>query len=189
MLVRTLFVLSFLAALSACGEEEKPACCAIEPKAKCDAALHGLKVTQEEHEAMFGPGKACPSAVMSMERIRELDSQWPQACRESGSWGPLQRLNETTCPDVSLSTISAPVGVDQQTWSACGAGLKARGLKDNELWVMLHHWSEICPNAGVTETRIREILDKDWEAAGCTFATKTEMLKPLEAGACGGDAG
>jgi hypothetical protein len=45
------------------------------------------------------------------------------------------------------------------------------------------------PNVGVEEPRIREILAKDWEAAGCKVHTPKAMLKALESGACGGDAG
>ena len=82
-----------------------------------------------------------------------------------------------------------PAAVDPAIATACTNGLKARGLKENELWLMAHTPDGICPNNGVTEARIREILDKDWDAAGCRQYSKAEMLKTLNSGACGGDAG
>lgn len=71
----------------------------------------------------------------------------------------------------------------------CTRGLKARGLKPNELWVMANGPQGACPNNGVSEARLREILTKDWEAAGCKQYSKAEMLHALDTGACGGDAG
>lgn len=82
-----------------------------------------------------------------------------------------------------------PPAADPALAAACTTGLKARGLQTNELMLMAHTPDGICPNNGVTEARIREILDKDWEAAGCRQYSKTEMLKALTTGACGGDAG
>jgi len=82
-----------------------------------------------------------------------------------------------------------PPAADPALASACTNGLKARGLASNELMLMAHTPDGICPNNGVTEARIREILDKDWEAAGCRQYSKAEMLKALTTGACGGDAG
>ena len=82
-----------------------------------------------------------------------------------------------------------PPAADPALATACTNGLKARGLASNELMLMAHTPDGICPNNGVTEARIREILDKDWEAAGCRQYSKAEMLKALDTGACGGDAG
>lgn len=82
-----------------------------------------------------------------------------------------------------------PPAADPALASACTNALKARGLKESELWLMAHTPDGICPNNGVSEARIREILDKDWEAAGCRQYSKAEMLKALDTGACGGDAG
>jgi hypothetical protein len=82
-----------------------------------------------------------------------------------------------------------PPAADPALASACTNGLKARGLASNELMLMAHTPDGICPNNGVSEARIREILDKDWEAAGCRQYSKAEMLKALNDGACGGDAG
>ena len=92
---------------------------------------------------------------------------------------------------VQTATVDDKLGIpdDNPETPQCVAGLKARGLKENELWVMLHTPDGICPNVGVEEARIREILAKDWEAAGCKVHTPKEMLRALESGACGGDAG
>jgi hypothetical protein len=71
----------------------------------------------------------------------------------------------------------------------CAAGLKARGLTDDELRIMLGPMAGVCPNVGIDETRIRRILSDIWTGAGCTQHTPAEVLKTLESGACGGDAG
>ncbi len=85
-----------LLAISACGEpEDDIACCAIEPKAKCESALHGLGVTAEEQKALHAPTPLCPSDALSAERIRELDTRWPQACREAGLTSP--RIDTGRC--------------------------------------------------------------------------------------------
>ncbi len=189
MLLRAAMAISFVLMLSACGgEKEEPACCAIEPKAKCDAALRGLGVTATEQRALYDPA-ACPTDTVSIERIRELDSQWPQTCREAGMMSPQLSLDQPACRAPDLDTLEPPAGVEATAWSTCGTNLTTRGLKNNELWVMMHDTTGICPNAGVSEARIREILANDWDAAQCTHATKAQMLNALETGACGGDAG
>lgn len=189
MLIRAATAFALVLMLAACGgEKEEPACCAIAPKAKCDSALHGLGVTQDEQRALFD-GARCPTDTLSVERIRELDSQWPQACREAGMMSPQLSLDRPACRPPDLETLTPPTGVDATAWAACGTNLTARGLKENELWVMMHDTSGICPNAGVSEARIREIIANDWDAASCTHATKEQMLKALDTGACGGDAG
>ena len=194
MLIRAALLLAFTATLTACGEPEpepERVCCAIVPRAKCEGALGGLGVSRQEQGALFGPDAVCPSSVMTVERLRELDGTWPQECREAGMMSPLLGLDSVACHknDVSLDDLGPPAGVDVQAWAACGAGLKSRGLKDNELWVVLHEPEGICPNVGVSEPRIREIIANDWNAASCTHATKEAMLKALDTGGCGGDAG
>lgn len=193
MLIRAVMALAVLATLTACGEPEpEPACCAIVPKAKCEGALGGLGVTKAEKDALFGPDAVCPTSVMSIARIRELDAQWPQACREAGMMSPLLSLDGIACrtPEVSLDTLDPPAGIDTQAWATCGANLTSRGLTSNELWVVMHDpVAGICPNLGVSEARIRDIIAKDWVAASCTHATRDAMLKALDTGACGGDAG
>lgn len=84
-----LFLPAMLLVVAACGgPEDEPACCAIEPKAKCEGALHGLGVSEAERRVLLGPRPVCPSAEISVERMRELDTQWPQACREAGLAAP-----------------------------------------------------------------------------------------------------
>ncbi len=95
----------------------------------------------------------------------------------------------TAGSSVSLNDLTPAPGVDVQKWAACGTNLKARGLTDSELWVMLHTPAYACPNVGVDEARIRAIIANDWDQAGCTTSTKAEMLSALETGKCGGDAG
>lgn len=78
-----------LLALVGCSEpESEPACCAVEPKAKCESALHGLGASEAEKAALLGPRPVCPSDVISIDRMRELDTQWPQACRAAGISAP-----------------------------------------------------------------------------------------------------
>jgi len=189
MLIRAALALPLLVLLTACGEKEEPACCAIEPKAKCDAALHALGVTEQESRVLAGPQDVCPTSTIPLERIRELDSQWPQACREAGIPSPQMSLDRTACRAPGLETLSPPAGADATAWAGCGAKLADRGLSENELWLMMHDPAGICPNVGVSEARIREIIASDWDAAQCTHATKEQMLKALDTGACGGDAG
>jgi hypothetical protein len=55
--------------------------------------------------------------------------------------------------------------------------------------LMMHTPEGVRPNNGVDEARIREIIARDWDAAGCRQYTKEQMLHALESGACGGDAG
>lgn len=66
---------------------------------------------------------------------------------------------------------------------ACQAGLKSRGVRDNEMWVMMHAPAQICPNNGVSATRIREIIGF-WSAAGCMKNTPAEMSRALDSGIC-----
>jgi hypothetical protein len=81
-----------------------------------------------------------------------------------------------------------PTLPDLHELRACEAGLKARGLKPEELQIMLGIAEGMCPNLGVTEARIRQIADI-WEAAGCRQYTRQQVLHALNSGACGGDAG
>jgi hypothetical protein len=81
--------LTALLLLCACGAEEEVACCAIEPKAKCESALHGMGVTEAENSVVLGQRPVCPAASISAERLSELDAMWPQSCRDAGIAPPL----------------------------------------------------------------------------------------------------
>ena len=83
--MRAFILAAGIALLSACGEKEPDiACCAIEPKAKCESALAGLGVSREQLAILMTSEKVCPSVEFTAERLRELDAQWPIDCREAG---------------------------------------------------------------------------------------------------------
>jgi hypothetical protein len=71
----------------------------------------------------------------------------------------------------------------------CRTGLKAAGLTEAELDIMLGPMAGVCPKDGVSEGRIREILITIWTQAGCHQHGPIEVAHALDAGACGGDAG
>ena len=74
--MRTLVLAAGIALLCACGEKEPDiACCAIEPKAKCESAHAGLGVTREELAILATAEKICPSIEFTPERLRELDAK------------------------------------------------------------------------------------------------------------------
>lgn len=193
--MRAFILAAGIALLSACGEKEPDiACCAIEPKAKCESALAGLGVSREQLAILMTSEKVCPSVEFTAERLRELDAQWPIDCREAGAMSPLRAMSSGQCEmearnDIAMGDYTPPPGVDAQVAAACATGLIQRGLKDTEVWLVLHEPAGVCPNAGVDEPRIREIIAKDWDAAGCKQFTKEQMLHALDTGACGGDAG
>ena len=72
---------------------------------------------------------------------------------------------------------------------ACRRGLIEKGLNEAELEIMLGPMAGVCPNNGVSEGRIREILNTIWTPAGCHQHGPIEVAKALDSGACGGDAG
>jgi hypothetical protein len=72
---------------------------------------------------------------------------------------------------------------------ACRSGLIAKGLNEAELEIMLGPMAGVCPSMGVSEGRIREILNTIWTQAGCHQHGPIEVAKALDSGACGGDAG
>jgi hypothetical protein len=72
---------------------------------------------------------------------------------------------------------------------ACRRGLIGKGLNEAELEIMLGPMAGVCPNNGVSEGRIREILTTIWTQAGCHQHSPIEVAKALDSGACGGDAG
>lgn len=192
--MRTIALVAGIALLSACGEKEPEiACCAIEPKAKCDSELMGMGVTPEEMAILRSGDRICPSINMSAERLRELDAGWPAACREAGTMSPAFAMASGQCvasrAPGSMDDYRPPAGVDPAVAEACVTGLVSRGLSENEVWLVAREPEGVCPNLGIDEPRIREIIAKDWEAAGCTQFTKEQMLHALDSGACGGDAG
>lgn len=193
--MRALGLVAGIALLSGCGEKEPEiACCAIEPRAKCESALLGLNVTKDELAVLMTSERICPSVNMTAERLRELDVQWPADCRQAGTMSPARAMTSGMCePDrpyvMTMDDYRPPDGVDPHVAAACAAGLTARGLTQDELWLVMHEPAGLCPNLGVEEPRIRQIIAKDWDAAGCRQFTQDQMLHALNSGACGGDAG
>jgi hypothetical protein len=72
---------------------------------------------------------------------------------------------------------------DDVETQACQAGLRAKGLKENEMWVMMHEPAKICPGNGVSAARIRQIAGF-WEAAGCKVHTPKEITSAVDKGTC-----
>ncbi len=106
--MRTLLVIAGLALLSACGEKEEDiACCAIEPKAKCDSELMGIGVTPVEMAIIRSGDRICPSFDLSAERIREIDAKWPAACRASGAMSPAYAMSSGQCQPSAIDTTPA----------------------------------------------------------------------------------
>ncbi len=102
--------------------------------------------------------------------------------------GPQAEAAPTPLPQASAAATELAPYPDPDETAECQAGLNARGVKPNEMWVMMHPPEGICPNVGVSEARIREIASF-WEAANCHKHTPAEILHALDSGACGGDAG
>jgi hypothetical protein len=88
-------------------------------------------------------------------------------------------------PPAYVATDMTPTDSTPQ----CRAGLRAKGATEAELNIVLGPMAGVCPNTGVDEGRIREILMRDWIAAGCRQHTPIEVARALDSGACGGDAG
>ena len=197
--MRTILMLSGLMAsavlvLSACGESEPEiACCAIEPKAKCEGDLLGAGVTREELSVLTGPAEwICPSGTLSEARIREVAPIWAasKSCQTTRGSARLRALDSGLCTARSgADAPPLPPGVDLQVATTCAAGLAARGLAEPELWLVLGAPEAVCPKDGISERRIRDIIVKDWAPANCTQFTAEQMLAAMNAGACGGDAG
>lgn len=97
-LAHTGLLIAGLALLAACGQpEEDVACCAIPPKAECDSALMALGVTPQEMAILRSGDRICPSINLPAQRIRDLDAQWPAACRQSGETSPAYALSSGQC--------------------------------------------------------------------------------------------
>lgn len=96
--MRAALIIAGFALLAACGQkEEDVACCAIEPKAKCDSELMGIGVTPAEMALIRSGDRVCPSMDFTAERIREIDAQWPAACRASGAISPAYAMSSGLC--------------------------------------------------------------------------------------------
>jgi hypothetical protein len=193
-MMRAILPVTAVLLLSACGDgEPEVACCAIEPRAKCEGHLLGSGVTDAELTLLLGPAETiCPSATLSETRIRELATIWSasDSCKVTRSSNRLRGLEAGLCPArTSAHAPPLPPGVDINVATACAAGLIARGISEPELWLVLGAPEGVCPSSGINERRLRDIIAKDWNAASCTQFTPEQMLHALDTGACGGDAG
>jgi hypothetical protein len=180
--------------LAACGSEEpETPCCAIEPQHQCRNDLVSAGVTPAEIELLLSNVEnICPSAQISEARIRELAPIWveSEACRTAGGYGRLRALEGGLCSIRSgFDQPFVPDGVSPQAVTDCATGLVGRGITEAEFNIVMREPAAICPNTGVSEDRLREIITRDWPAAGCTQLTQEQMLAALNSGACGGDAG
>ncbi len=108
-----------------------------------------------------------------------------QAAPAAGEPTHIVPPQSSAAPAPIVTTDMSPTDSSPQ----CAAGLKAKGLTEDELRIMLGPMAGVCPNVGIDEARIRQILSTVWTGAGCTQHTPAEVLKTLESGACGGDAG
>jgi len=96
--------------LSACApEKEEPACCAIEPKAKCESQLHGAGISRAEFDALKAEGGACPSPAMSEARIREIAkaADTPE-CRAWIGQVNLSKLDSGACAVAPAAVTDGP---------------------------------------------------------------------------------
>jgi hypothetical protein len=195
-LMRIAIVIGLAVLAAACSEEkEEPVCCAIEPQHQCRSDLLNGGVTVEELEIILGPDRViCPSDKLSAERMAELEPVWAKSapCRSVGDVGRLSAMRSGLCDTKGIADLEyapPPPGVTEKQVADCGAGLVARGLKENEIWLMLQAPDGICPNNGVSAERLREIIANDWAQAGCLQFTNAKMLEAMDTDRCGGDAG
>ena len=105
--MRAAILIAAIALLSACGEKEEDiACCAIAPEAKCDSELMSLGVTPAEMSLIRSSDRICPSMNLTAERIRELDAQWPAACRAAGAISPGYAISSGQCRPAAGTDIA-----------------------------------------------------------------------------------
>jgi hypothetical protein len=105
---------------------------------------------------------------------------------------PASPQSNVIVPQTPAPQTPLPAFVDMSptdSMPACRRGLIEKGLDEIELAIMLGPMAGVCPNNGVSEGRIREILTTIWTQAGCHQHVPIEVAKALDSGACGGDAG
>jgi hypothetical protein len=130
--------------------------------------------------AACSPGEAPDEPV-------KVSSEAPAAEQPSSS-----RSTNVIPPQSPDQPAPLPAYVDMSptdSMPACRRGLIEKGLNEAELDIMLGPMAGVCPNNGVSEGRIREILNTIWTPAGCHQHGPIEVAKALDSGACGGDAG
>ena len=182
-----------LALLAGCGGgKEDVACCAIEPKATCASELLKAGVTREQVAILTGPAETvCPSTACRKRRCAVSPPHGLRPAAQLMALGVWRRWRAAAAAGMRPRDgwLCPAARCRPEGCSACASGLAARGAKPNELWLLLREPDGACPNNGVDEARIREIIARDWDAAGCTQFIQDQMLHALNSGACGGDAG
>jgi hypothetical protein len=129
--------------------------------------------------AACSPGEAPDEPV-------KVSSEAPAEERPAGS------TTNVIPPQSTDQPAPLPALVDMSptdSMPACRSGLIAKGLNEAELEIMLGPMAGVCPSMGVSEGRIREILNTIWTQAGCHQHGPIEVARALDSGACGGDAG
>ncbi|HOY79950.1 MAG TPA: hypothetical protein PLN33_19210 [Hyphomonadaceae bacterium] len=105
--------LASTALLAACGEKEEDiACCAIDPKARCDSELAGIGITPAEMALIRSGDRICPTMDLTAERIREIDARWPASCRASGAISPGYAMASGMCrpaPEANPTPTDPPI--------------------------------------------------------------------------------
>jgi hypothetical protein len=129
--------------------------------------------------AACSPGEAPDEPVKVSSEAPAAETEVPQPANVIPPQSPDQPAPLPVLADMS-PTDSMP---------ACRRGLIEKGLNEAELEIMLGPMAGVCPNMGVSEGRIREILNTIWTPAGCRQHGPIEVARALDSGACGGDAG
>lgn len=190
MTLRMMASAALISVLAACGAQEEPdgPCCAIEPKHQCHNDLSQAGVTDEEVELLLGSAdRICPSATLGEARIRELAAIWDgsPACETTRGYDRLRAMDAGLCSiRTGFDEPFVPEGVSPQVVTECATKLVGRGVTEPEFMLVMREPAAVCPNSVVSEERLREIIERDWEAAGCTQLGKAEMLAAMNTGAC-----
>lgn len=109
--MKRIAILTVLAALvSACGGDEEPACCAIQPQHRCWSDMIEGGATPAEMDIIQGPVEPlCPSEALSEARLAELEPAWAEsaACRTIGRAGRLSAARSGLCETMGISDTEA----------------------------------------------------------------------------------
>ena len=91
-------------ALPGCSPGGDDNCCAISPRAKCQAALLKQGITREEADIVMGPAEnICTSDSLSADRLRHIASVWGPGCVGEAQ-NILVALNRDDCSPPALRT-------------------------------------------------------------------------------------
>lgn len=109
--MKRIALLAVLTALApACGEDEEPACCAIQPQHQCWSDMIQGGATPAEMDIIQGSVEPlCPSEALSEARLAELQPIWAEstACRTIGRAGRLSAVRSGLCETKGPSASEA----------------------------------------------------------------------------------